>query len=191
MTILNIVELSAEMLTLERIVEAIKNPQEVSLLSHEQREFDILVQSARTVIDEIGREYAPLTKISRINVSNRGIIPFSAFPLPVLEVRRVSNGITSMRFTQSLDGIVVDTPFGAELDITYTYAPQPACNTTPLEWENGRIGLRLIAFGTVAEYCIRLGMIDEAVLWDRRYKDALLAMARPLREKRVRQRRFK
>jgi len=189
MTLFNCIEFAAECLNLEQIAESIRDTS-VVLAPHERREFDILTHSAKAVIDEIGREYTPLIGTDRINVlANQRRILFSALPRTVVEILEVRHLNREVRFTRYADRIELES--AGWHYVRYSYAPRAAQLTTRLEWENGRISIRLIAFGICAEYCMRNGMMDEAVMWDRRYKDALLAAMRVKREHRIPARRFK
>jgi len=195
MTILNIIQEAAECLTLDRLAAAARltSNQTANLSPHEAREFDILFQCTRAVIDEIGREYMPLTITVPVQTNTEGVVEHRTMPHRVLEIISVKSiAGQKLSFLREVDRIRVAniTTFTTIL-VTYKYTPQPQSLTSRVEFDGTRIGRRLIAFGVAAEFCIRQGLIDEAALWDRRYKDALLAALRPLREKRVKARRFK
>ena len=196
MTILSIIQEAAECLTLDRLAGAARltSNNTAGLSEHEAREFDILVQCARAVIDEIGREYKPLTTTITIVTTSNGVIEHRQMPHTVLEVISVKsfNAGNPISFLRGADRILIaNITSMVPVVITYKYTPRPQLVTSRVDFEGTRISNRLIAFGVAAEFCIRQGLLDEASLWDRRYKDALLAAARPLREKRVKARRFK
>ena len=58
----------------------------------------------------------------------------------------------------------------------YRYAP--AAKTAEDDSEYGQGEARALALGTCCEYALSSGMYDEAVMWDKRYKDALAALCR-------------
>ena len=69
-------------------------------------------------------------------------------------------------------------------------------NSDPIKWYKGaypklplieKIDARVIGYGIAAEYCIINGL-DDALLWDKRYKDALKRAARTVGERRVKRR---
>ena len=196
------IEYAARVLHLESIVKYLIDIRTanhgVELSEHDQTELQILRDSATSVIDEIGREYYPLTRTFKLvadNIAqNVDSIALSSLPDLALEILSVKINDRAIEFRRIDDRIEF---FGTaifsndNLSITYLYAPKIIDFAKPSPYNATRISLRLIGFGVVAEYCMRSGMIDEAVLWDRRYKDALLAAVRVKREFRVRQRRFR
>lgn len=62
------------------------------------------------------------------------------------------------------------------MEVLYRYAP--AAKTAKDESEYGQGEARALALGTCCEYALASGLYDEAVLWDKRYKDALAALCR-------------
>ncbi|MBP5242834.1 MAG: hypothetical protein J6Z36_03995, partial [Clostridia bacterium] len=57
--------------------------------------------------------------------------------------------------------------------ITYTYAPENKAISGNSDY-GGRVSARLLAYGVASEYCLIAGLYDEALSWDKKYKDALL-----------------
>jgi len=194
MTTCDIITAAAQCLTLDNIVNKIINDDIFN--TQEQREVSLLFDCTISVIDEIGREYVPLVYRHTVKIDETLIVPFSEFPFPVMEILEITRNGIKVSFNRHFDK--VEFKQAGEYSVLFAYSPQiliTVCDNLrtkiKLEWHNTRIGVRLIAFGVVAEYCMRLGMTDEAIMWDRRYKDALLAAMRVRREQRVKERRFK
>ena len=53
-----------------------------------------------------------------------------------------------------------------------------------------KITCRILCYGIIAEYYLISGMFEEAVTWDKRFKDALCAYSHGRKEHRVKQRRW-
>jgi hypothetical protein len=151
-------------------------------------ELKILTECAQSVIAEIADEYIPLTRTDNL-IAIDGIIFHSEFPQKVTEVTRVQKDGKNIPFRADHEKIIIG--YNGKLSVTYVYPPETREDAAqPLEWKNHKINARIIGYGAAAEYCIRTGMTDDAVLWDKRYKDALVAAVRTAREKRIRPRRW-
>jgi len=195
-TINNCIEFAAKALTLDQIANSIRD-NSVILSNHDLSELEMLKNSAIAVVDEIGAEYMPITITQpAIYYTDLGALWFKDFDYTVLEVLLVTHSGRDIKFNRFNNRIEFNASFsnmGQEIPImvTYKYAPKAGALNARIPWDNTQVGKRLIGFGICAEYCIRNGMTDEAMLWDRRYKDALFALQAPKRGYRVRVRRFK
>lgn len=132
-----------------------------------------LLKCFNIVENEIALDYIPLTAEQNVNVLG-GKIYYSGLkhtPVSVLSVTDVYGN--KLPFTIYPE--YVQTKAGAQV-IVYTYAPAVKKLTDSCEYGN-RISLRLVAYGVACEYCLVCGRYEEALLWDRKYKDALLCVA--------------
>lgn len=206
-TLNSCISLAANALNMNLIAEHIDSlntltPTELS--THDASELQILRDSSVAVVDEIAREYMPLQTTEVVNLNfgtpfdinaiGNARLNLSQLRRQALEILSVEHNGKPVRFTRFNDRIeFVNKPRNwiAVLTVTYVFAPRPQNFITTLEFSGTRISARLVSFGIAAEYCIRNGMTDEAILWDRRYKDALLAATRPKREVKIKPRRFK
>ena len=94
---------------------------------------------------------------------------------------------SSVSYKSYFDRITLAAP--GKYTIEYSYAP----GTLDVEDDSPyseRVPARVLAYGAACEYCIISGMTDEAVLWDKRFKDALGIAALKKSEKRVPKRRW-
>ena len=80
-------------------------------------------------------------------------------------------------------------PKKGRYEVEYSYMPQSVGLDDEIPYTE-RLGARAIGYGTACEYCIISGMTDDAVLWDKRYKDALHLAETGKTDKRVKPRRW-
>jgi len=145
-----------------------------------------LLTCANLVMSEAAAYYFPLRAVQRVVVSGE-MIEFSAFENRVIDVIRVTavSGAPA-RFERRATRI--ELPDG-EYTVEYTYLPLRLGLEDPLPFGH-KIGARILALGTACEYCIVNSMLEEAAMWDKRYRDAITAAAQPKSEARLARRRW-
>lgn len=144
-----------------------------------------LLKCANLVRAEIASDYFPLITAETVSSVDGIISMYSLMRRPV-DVKRITKGGKAVKFKVYPD-IIKTVP--GEAEIEYSYMPEDA----GLHGDAGfsdKIGARVLACGTAAEYCLITGLFEEAALWEKRYKDSLLAAQRKKSEIRVRQRRW-
>ena len=63
-------------------------------------------------------------------------------------------------------------------EVCYSYIPTDKDFFDDLDFCGTKASDRVFAYGTAAEYCLVTGNYDEALMWERRYKDALMVATR-------------
>lgn len=179
MTIKNAVYYAAMLLQLDDTLTALENGE----LDEEALR---LLRCGNLVVSEIASEYYPLKDKIKLSVDERGEITFDSFPVRPIEIfsAKDRNGI-STPFTALADLIVL--PSKGEYEFTYSYEPPLLQLEDDLPFPT-KITERIVAYGIACEYCLISSMTDEAVTWDKRYKDALREAVFPKTEKRVKRR---
>lgn len=145
-----------------------------------------LLKCYNIVENEIALDYIPLTAEQTVSVL-AGKIYYTVLthtPVSVLSVTDTYGN--KLPFTIYPE--YVQTKSGARV-IDYTYAPTAKTLTGNCEYGN-RVSLRVFAYGVACEYCLINGRYEEALVWDRKYKDALLCVAALNRPHIVRARRW-
>jgi len=146
-----------------------------------------LLTCANLVITEVASYYFPLRARQTIKTTARGVITFVRFRnRRVIDIISVSRGGSNVRYERQADRIIL--PPGT-YEIEYTFLPE-ALRIENRQPFSHKIGARILALGTVCEYCIISSMLDEAAMWDKRYRDAVVAASMPRREVRLPRRRF-
>jgi len=146
-----------------------------------------LLSCANLVIAEVATYYYPLTAKQRVTAADGGV-GFSVFDKRVIDVTGVA-ALSGHPVKFGRGTTRIELPNG-EYDIEYTYMPARLGLDDPLPFGD-KIGARILALGTACEYCIINSMLDEAAMWDKRYRDAVMAAAQPKGEIRVARRRWK
>jgi len=145
-----------------------------------------LMQCVNLVISEVATHYHPL-RITESAASRNGRIDFNWLSNRVIEVLRVMANGGNVKFEQRATGIVVAS--GA-YDVEYTYVPPPSRVESQSPF-GSRISSRVLALGVVREYCIINNMLEEAAMWDKRFLDEIVTVAKPSREIKLPLRRWK
>lgn len=142
-------------------------------LARQERDVKTLLQCYNLTENEIALDYLPLRRTQEF-VSD-GEIAYAQFEKPPVEIISVRDGSGAKRdFTVAEEGI--RTPAGA-LKVEYSYRPSVKTREDEAEFNLKGDG-RLLALGTACEFALFSGMMQEAALLDKRYRDALACACR-------------
>jgi len=135
----------------------------------------LIVRCANLVLKEVACDYIPLLHKQTITTQD-GKIPYTAFEKMLLEVKSIKdkNG-NDVRFFSLPNHIEIQEGC---FEVSYSFIPDDKKFFDEVDFSGTKVSDRVFAYGTVAEYCLICGMYDEALLWERRYKDALCIAAR-------------
>lgn len=151
-------------------------------------EIDRLVRCANLVIGEAASDYVPLIAREKLTAGEDGEISYSSLSKSIIDLYSVKNAYgATVPVKQYFDRMVLPDP--GEYEIEYGYMPDKIGLDGEIPYTE-RLGARTIGYGIACEYCIISGMTDDAVLWDKRYKDALHLAETKKTEKRLRGRRW-
>lgn len=135
-------------------------------------EVSALLRAYNLTESETALVYRPLRLSEKVSSAD-GTIAYSAFSERPVNVEKVRKGGEEVDFTLLTDALKTA---AGEVEVLYRYAP--AAKTAEDDSEYGQGEARALALGTCCEYALSSGLYDEAVLWDKRYKDALAALCR-------------
>ena len=185
MTVKEVLDCAAFLLGKEE-TQAYLKQSEAESTPQVQRETELLLRCYNIVENEIALDYLPLTAEESF-IAENGTIPytaFSRFPVSVSAVTdEYGNALPYYVFPEYLK---VRT---GKAVVAYSYAPAVKSLSDECEYRTG-VSARLIAYGVACEYCLVDGRYEEAVTWDKKYKDALLCAASAVRPRVVRSRRW-
>lgn len=151
-------------------------------------EIDRLVRCANLVVGEAASDYVPLITREKVTADEDREIPYSMLKKSLIDIYSVKNRAgATVPVRQYFDRMVLPCP--GEYEVEYGYMPDTLKITDEIPYTE-RLGARAIGYGIACEYCIISGMTDDAVLWDKRYKDALHLAETKKTEKRLRGRRW-
>lgn len=176
--------IASVLLQQDEVTDALENP-DAPPDADTERTIAQLVRCANLVLSEIAADYLPL-KTRETVAATDGRIGYDALQKKAIDIFAVRQRGKSVPFTLYYDCLRLAAE--GDCEVEYSYAP----NVLPLngfaDYTNERLGARTVAYGIACEYCLISGMTDDALVWDKRYKDALAAATRPKNERRVKSR---
>jgi hypothetical protein len=141
---------------------------------------NLLVRCVNLTISEIATDYVPLTSQEIVTVT-KDFLEYSALTKVVLDVLKITTKGASIKFKSEPNGMPLK---NARYTVEYRYLPKRGNWEDEIDYNTGLVTARVVAYGVITEYCIISGLTDDAVMWDGRYRQALLT-ATTKSEKRV------
>lgn len=138
------------------------------------RDTQALLTAVSLVENEIALDYLPL-KAEDTVVNDLGIVRFSHLsnaPVRILSV--TDEWGNAEKFEIFPDFIRVKR---GKVKILYTYAPIEKTLDQQLETASV-VSARVFAYGVCKEYCTAVGLYEQAGVWDRKFKDGMMAAMR-------------
>ncbi len=175
MKIKDIVRASATLLSLEKIIEYLdsENKQEDLQI---QKQINILVDLANLVINELATTYVYMFTSEKV-IPKEGKIYFSNLNKKIIKVDGVFDE-RGNKLSYKIHPEYIITTSNAST-VRYAHLPE----TKNLEEESGYqdkdLSVRLLAYGLCAEYCLVERRFDEAVMWHKRFMDAVSVVCLP------------
>lgn len=131
-----------------------------------------LLSCANLAYEEIVTEYIPILQTEQISVTD-GKIPFSTLSQPICGIISVKDSANQdIKYTLSADHISLD---ASSAQITYQTVPEKLELGAEL---NVLFPERLLAYGIAREYLFMLDQSDSALIFEKRFKDALTSFVR-------------
>ncbi len=131
-------------------------------------EAETLLNCFNVVENEIALDDYPLKRTEKLAFEN-GLLPYSKFSVPPVDVWAVKSGGERTHFSLTPDGVKCSC---AEAEVTYTYAPKKKGIGEESELD-GKISARLVALGVASEYCFVKGEYEAAKVWGVKFREAL------------------
>ena len=124
-----------------------------------------LVHCFNAVEDELARGYFPLVCTEQITVSGGSFYYTSLSRTPVKILRLTRDGraakfVTEPEYLAAKDG---------EYTVEYAYCPPAKSLGDSSDYDESKVGSRLIAYGICAEYCLITGAYEASECWEARY----------------------
>lgn len=175
MTIKNILKIACLFLGKENIINALNLENMESALEGEKNEIQFLISCLNLVCEEIATDYIPLNMREKISLED-GKLLISSLSKKLLEVISIKdkNGY-KVKYKNFPNYLEID---GDAAEILYRYRPDEITKIDDsLENFSNKVSEKIIAFGVAMEYCFIQGLYDDAQIWEKRFKDALLVRA--------------
>lgn len=179
MTVKEIVLETLSALELDDLREALSGVPD----SEAKRQYARFLGYASAVVAEIATDYSPLKQLKRLNFAG-GVLPYEDIDLQlhVIYGIRVLEGVKG-RFLAS--GIELER---GRYEIEYGILPRTGENDE-LPFKTA-VSQRTVMLGIMTEYYLAAGMFEQAVTFDKRYRDSLYHVSRARGGKTVKARRW-
>ena len=176
MKIKDIIKISACFLGLEDVISYLESDGEDNLSEGAVNKVSVMTTLANLVIDELSATYIPMYKTEQIKTGSTRL-NFDALSENILAIKQVLN-VQGEPLQYTLHSNFVTFPSSAYV-IEYSYIPSNYGLTDIVGYLECQVPSRVIAYGLSAEYCLTERRFDEAVLWHKRYSDAVKELCVP------------
>ena len=168
----DLVRAAAELLSEESVLSVLDEGSEDE---QAKQTLTVLSRCANSVYSEVAVEYVPV--IAEDVVESEGkTVPYSALSRTAREVLCVRDEKGKrVPFDARLDGVWM--PRG-KMCVHYIAVPAKKTLEDSLDHRDGLLDVRVLAYGVCAEFSMVSGMFEEALMWDKKYRDGLSGLMR-------------
>ena len=145
-----------------------------------------LLQCFHVVENEVAIDFLPLIAEDEIN-SSTGVILFSELTKKAVRILKVMDESGEAVKCEVHPQYVKTLP--GRLTVRYAYAPEQKTLTKEVE-AHSSASVRLLAYGVASAYCLNEGLYEEGAVWEKKYKQAVLAAYKASPAKVMRSRRW-
>lgn len=177
MLVKEIIKLSAEYLEMKNVIDYINGIDVDEAVLDDINNF---VLAVNMVNNNIASSYIELNNITKINAVKNNIISFKNISEnSIIEIKKITgcNG-ENIDFKIIPEGILVDK--NCTCNICYSYFPKRVNFDDEINYYLS-VNDITFAFGVVAEFLYIKGNIDDAYLWDKKFKNSIFNLIRPKR----------
>ena len=177
MLVKEILKISADFLELKNVKKYLNS--EVEISDEIEEEINNLLLGLNMVNNTIAASYIDLNGIKKIDTNNK-VIPFSDISQKsIIEIKSVESIAGNLLgFKIMPDGLLVDT--AGSCVVKYTYFPDRLELDSEINYYL-KLNEITVAMGVVGEYLYIKGVLDDAYMWDKRFKSAMFNLLRPKR----------
>ena len=155
--------------------------------THTLETVSTMVALCNLVINELACTYIPISR-KEITSFVYGRFSFNILREKLIRVKAVYDADgREVEFHTDKDNIYANIQKGS---VEYEYAPSNYDLDSVIGYTEMNISARAIAYGVSAEYCINQGLFEQAVMFHKRYVDALAEICTPKNVK-IKQRSFR
>ena len=176
MTIKSILKIAGLFLNKNDMISALDLENISSASQSVQDEINFLVKCLNLAYQEVASDYIPLLYKEKVTLTD-GKLNFSGLTKTIVDVVSLKDKNGFRVKYQSFPSYLQTNE--NEVEITYKYQPEDLTSlSSTIESFAGRVSEKLLAFGTLMEYCFILGLYEDAEIWEKRFKDSLKLRAR-------------
>lgn len=176
MLVKNIIKKSAEFLKLKDVIEWLENDEKMS--DDVSEIINDMMLAVNMVNTNIASSYIELIDEKDLNVSFGKNISFSNISShPIIEIKSIKNvDGDDVKFKIFPSGLVIYA--SGKVNIEYTYFPNELNLSDSIDYYL-KMNELTFAIGVVGEYLYLNGALDEASIWEKRFKNNLFNLVRP------------
>lgn len=141
---------------------------------------DVLIDLINVVVNELACTYVPMITSEDVLVTG-GRIYYKDLKNKALKIVKVTDkNNNEVDYKYAYKYITVDLP---SVTVFYEYVPNKVGLYDEVGYLDKDVPARVIAYGVAAEYMLVNGDFDEAVMWHKRYTDAIATICVPKNKK--------
>lgn len=133
-------------------------------------DLNLLIKCANLTIKEIACEYIPLTYTQKV-FARDDRVEYGELEKSILTVVEIHPECSSYDICPEYISLTEGT-----YEILYNYIPDDKGFFEEIDYSPNEITERILVYGTVSEYCFKKGLYEDALMWEKRYKDALTVL---------------
>ena len=153
----------------------------------ETKDLNFLLRCLNLSYLDVASDYIPLHTTETVEPTN-GKIFFNSLTKKLNEIKSVNENGFRVKYLMYSDCIKLD---AKKVEITYSFIPDELTTlSSTMETFSNKVSERVLAYGTAMEYCFISGLYDDAQIWEKRFKDALLIKSTKKSEKKLPNRRW-
>ncbi len=178
MLVKDIIKISAEFLELKDIANSLKNNEETS--DEMAEELRLFLLAVNMVNSSIASSYIELVNTKEITPNFEGKIYYKNLDEKgVIEIKKVmSLSGVKLDYKCRPDCIFLDSSLPCVVD--YSYFPSEVDFDSEIDYYL-KLNSYIFAMGVSAEYLYIKGNIDDAYMWDKKFKNSMFNLIRPRR----------
>ncbi len=173
MNVKSVIKNSAKLLELYDVVDALESGENID----SNEDVETLLLATNMAINNVASNYINVCDKKKVEVAV-GAIKFSDISdNPIIQIKKVLRNDLPIKFRVHSDAIEVE---NGVCEIVYSYFP-PSVELNDNFAYFPTLNELLFSYAVVSEYLFLKGQIDDAYVWDKRFKASLLSIQRPCR----------
>ncbi len=146
-----------------------------SVGSDDMQELDNLIVATNMAIGNIAANYLPVYDKYKATIKDDNIKFSSITSRAIIQIKKVTRNGERVDFRVHNDSMELTS---GECEILYSYFPDMVTLNDSIDYF-GKLNELLFGYAVAAEYLFLKGQIDDAYVWDKRFKASMLSIQRP------------